>query len=392
MRAPTSIAVCCLALSSLVLHGCGEASETPDELTRFEVTVESLAPNYPYFASGVFETPVGASEPGLLLPGASYSVSFHAAPGMRLSFACMFTPSNDLFFAPTGGGIALFDASGQPRSGDLSAEVELWDAGTEIDEDLGLGSAQEPSQTAPNTGDADPNPVVRLASESYADLPPISSLIAVSLSAEPGNAFTLTITNLSDDQTLMKSDGTTSAVPIAPGVFVIHGVPNALFTQGEALPGLGLEALAEDGDPSALLASLGSDANSGTFGGMYGQDLIPLTPGGAFMFEFEAKPGERLTFASMFAQSNDLFLALEPGGVAVFDADGTPLSLQLGAEIQLWDLGTEINEYPGAGPNQAPRQSGHDTGPDEGGVVRLVDDGYAYPAASELVRVTIAPK
>jgi hypothetical protein len=41
-------------------------------------------------------------------------------PGDRLSFATMFVQSNDKFYAPAGGGLALFDANGHPVSGDLT--------------------------------------------------------------------------------------------------------------------------------------------------------------------------------------------------------------------------------------------------------------------------------
>lgn len=55
----------------------------------------------------------------------------------------------------------------------------------------------------------------------------------------------------------------------------------------------------------------------------------------------------------------------------------------------LWDAGTEVNEEPGVGPNQAPRQPAPNTGPSEHGVVRPVRDGYTYPATAEVIRVTI---
>ena len=48
----------------------------------------------------------------------------------RLSFATMYVQSNDLFLAPGDTGIALF-IDEQPISGDVTALVRLWDAGTE---------------------------------------------------------------------------------------------------------------------------------------------------------------------------------------------------------------------------------------------------------------------
>ena len=56
----------------------------------------------------------------------------------------------------------------------------------------------------------------------------------------------------------------------------------------------------------------------------------------------------------------------------------------------MWDAGTEANEEPGTGPNQAPRQSVANTGPaDEMATVRPVDDGFSYPDVADLVKVYI---
>jgi hypothetical protein len=63
--------------------------------------------------------------------------------------------------------------------------------------------------------------------------------------------------------------------------------------------------------------------------------------------------------------------------------------------VTLWDAGTEVNEEPGAGPNQAPRQSGPDTGDEEMAGVRPiaeVDDGFSYPAVADVIGVTVTPQ
>lgn len=116
--------------------------------------------------SGVFNTPDGAGDPGILLPGHSYSFTFSAQPGERLQFASMFAQSNDVFFAPVADGIPLF-VNGAPNTGDLSSLIELWDAGTEMNEEPGIGSYQAPRQPAPDTGPADSNPDVRLVNDGY---------------------------------------------------------------------------------------------------------------------------------------------------------------------------------------------------------------------------------
>ncbi|MQA90416.1 MAG: hypothetical protein GEU90_09285 [Gemmatimonas sp.] len=93
----------------------------------------------------------------------------------------------------------------------------------------------------------------------------------------------------------------------------------------------------------------------------------------------------------MLGQSNDLFFSPDERGIDLF-AGNRPVSGDVTDQVDLWDAGTEINEPPGAGPNQAPRQSGPDTGPDENGVVRLVEDGFVYPEVSEMIRVTLQPQ
>ena len=115
----------------------------------------------------------------------------------------------------------------------------------------------------------------------------------------------------------------------------------------------------------------------------------PLTPGSAYEFTFVARPGARLSFATMYVQSNDLFLAPGDTGIALFADDGLPISGDITDQIGLWDAGTEVNEEPGVGANQAPRQAAANTGADEGGTVRLVDDGYTYPAVADVVSITV---
>ena len=62
--------------------------------------------------------------------------------------------------------------------------------------------------------------------------------------------------------------------------------------------------------------------------------------------------------------------------------------------IYLWDAGTEVNQEPGLGPDQAPRQNAPNTGASERKAVQLakdVRDGFNYPKVSGVLRVTITP-
>lgn len=102
---------------------------------------------------GVFNTPVGAMAAGPIRPGDSFEFTVMAVRGMKLHITQMFGQSNDWFYAPAANGIALFDAKDNPVNGDVTDQFILWDAGTEKDEEIGIGANQGPRQKGPNTGD-----------------------------------------------------------------------------------------------------------------------------------------------------------------------------------------------------------------------------------------------
>jgi hypothetical protein len=120
----------------------------------------------------------------------------------------------------------------------------------------------------------------------------------------------------------------------------------------------------------------------------------PIFPGGAYEFVVSAAEGDALSLATMFIQSNDLFLAPAPDGVDLFE-NGEPVTGDVTDRFALWDAGTEIDQQPGTGADQAPRQSGLDTGAadDNSDVVSPVEavnpEGYDYPAVEDVVRVTV---
>jgi hypothetical protein len=128
-------------------------------------------------ATGVFDTPIGATAARPAMPGEAFAFQVTASPGDRLSFATMFGMSNDWFFAPDG--IALF-ADGTPRTGDVTGDVALHDAGTEVDEEIAIGPDTAPQQPAPNTGAADAQVGVRVVTpDRYAV--PVTSHLRVTL-------------------------------------------------------------------------------------------------------------------------------------------------------------------------------------------------------------------
>ena len=434
------------AALALALGGCSDDDDpvAPSTGETFTVTIENVTAARDFFGSGSFAIPAGASMPGPIGPGGAYEVQFGAAPGQRLSFATMMVQSNDLFYAPDEDGIELYPG-GNPLTGDLTDQLRLWDAGTELNEEPGLGPNQAPRQGAPDTGPADSDNSVRLVDDGYA-YPDVAAVIKASLSYQGEGLFTLRIENVSTAQTLQPSSGPSLPVPLSPGVIVIHtgsaplftagmaerseglehlaedgdigalaaaiadrsglvsplapgayavhdaGMP--IFTSGMADAGRGLEAAAEDGDPSGLAAyleSLDEVSAAGAFTIPEGESSAgPLFPGHSFRFTVSAVPGDRLSLATMLGQSNDLFFGFGDLGLALFDGSGEAVTGDVTAQLRLWDAGTEQNQWPGAGPDQAPRQSAADTGADDSDpAVRPVSDGFEYPAVSDVVRVTI---
>jgi hypothetical protein len=206
--------------------------------------------------------------------------------------------------------------------------------------------------------------------------------------------FTVRIENVSTPSTLKLSNGTTAPAPHSPGVWVVQERPARLFVSGKVQPGWGLETQAEDGDPTKLAQHCMHHEGvlaSGVFNVPQGDDKPgPALPGKAYEFTLTAKPGDRLAFATMFGQSNDVFFAPDEKGIALF-ANGRPVSGDFTSQVQLWDAGTEKNEEPGAGPNQAPRQAAPNTGASESKPVAKLKDAYTWPRVADVIRVTITP-
>ncbi len=431
-----------LALLALSLFSCDDddTQVNPPEATTasFTVTIENVTIPVDFFASNVFNTPEGTASPGVAVGGEAYVFTFNARPGQRLSFATMYVQTNDLFFAFDDEGIALYDNNNDPISGDLTSQVQIWDAGTEVNQEPGVGDAQAPRQGGPDVG-TEESEAVRLIADVNDGFtyPAANELINVSISNDGGTEFTVRLENVSGDNDTPMSplspgvwvvhesgtplftegevdaeegleaiaedgDATTLGAfladnsglvsPLSPGAYVVHSDAVTFFTEGQADAGLGIEGIAEDGDPSNLVASLdGVDGVSGVvaFNTPVGAASPgPIGPGGSYEFTFTASEGEFLSLATMFIQSNDLFYAFEPEGIALFN-NGVPINGDVTNQLALWDAGTEVNEFPGVGANQAPRQSGPDTGEVEDGTIEEITNFALYPPTNEVIRITV---
>jgi archaellum component FlaF (FlaF/FlaG flagellin family) len=428
-----------LSASIFLFSQCDKLDELGDghgvkpSTEKFKVTIENVQIPKLYFSSGVFNTPKGAGSPGPATPGNAFEFSFNAGKGQRLSFVTMFGRSNDLFFAPDGKGIELYQGD-TPISGDITSMIKLWDAGTEMNEAPGMGMYQANTEPAPNTGPGESKPVteISMVNDGFT-YPSVASILKVTISNDGTTKFTVRI-----------EDVMGAFTPVSPGCWVIHTSDYPIFEPGKTDRGLGLEANAEDGNPvnlgkylsdnSGLVTPISPGVWTVTKAGMhpvfqnnqldYGDGLkfiaqggdptmlasalktksgilstgvyniplgasaaAPLLPGDKFEFTVTATKGSYLSFASMFGQSNDLFFAPSDTGIPLWNGN-VPTFGDVSSQVSLWDDGTEVNEYPGAGNHQPARGTG---GVVENKNIMVVNDGYTYMATSSLIKVTITP-
>lgn len=444
--------------------------------TTFEIKIENVGRPTPMLKSGAFTTPVGASQAGPAGPGEAYEVSFTAGTeelpgtGMQASFATMFVQSNDAFYAFQSGGISLFESGdpiGESSPADVTAQVALWDAGTEVDQEPGLGDNQAPRQSSADTGPDEDGSIVQITDtdgdgmleDGGFEYPAVEDVVQVTVSSEAdaasgGYRFTIRIENVSDEsgatangepiplspgsfaahfdqapngndvgffpagnaapagiegiaedglpgthvQALASLTGVT--VPFSPGAFASHTDDIQPFETGESASA-GIEAVAEDGTPATLADELSTENSdqvitSGAFTTPDGaSNPGPIGPGASYTFTVTATQEHLLSFATMYVQSNDLFYALSTNGFDLFDDSGNPVSGDVTARLCLYDAGTEGDEEPGVGLNQAPRQSAVNTGPGGEGSITQVngeDDGYSYSDPDDIIKVTITPQ
>lgn len=202
--------------------------------------------------------------------------------------------------------------------------------------------------------------------------------------------FKVRIENISNSDGLAAADGSRYPFALSPGMFVVTNEKTDFFKAGKKAKN-GLEAQAEDGNPELLsknLLTLVGSSKMGIFNMPVGAETAaPILPGGAYEFIFTAEEGMKLNFITMYGQSNDLFYAPEKA-IDLF-VKGEALSGDITGKLLLWDAGTEVNQAPGIGDQQAPRQKSANTGATEKGVVKTVKDGFSYPNTTDVLKVTV---
>lgn len=392
----------------------GGGSNTGSQLFKVENVLEVT----PLVESGTF---MGEGDPPVILPGQKISFSFSAGKGQALSFATMYGWSNDLFFAPDNPGIALFDEDGMPLEGDVSDQVKLWDNGTKVN--------QEPGMDVPEAPDEDEliMEIDGMDAQGHTYLS-ADELMKTTLTYEGNSVFTCTIENI--------SGGTANETPFSPGVWaisnfiggelldenplfeegqktanglqplaemgdnsllagylsehtgvvtglspvlvVVYQGKNPLFSEGEKDRGEGLADIAQTGDAMALKTFL--EEKKGVRN-VYVLGDSPVTPGNSVEQEIDFQYGDRITFATMFGSSNDWFYSFDDKGVKAWETG------DLTASVKLWDDGTAVNQYPGAGNSQVGFGGAPQT--EESENIREVGDTYPVPAVKDVIHVSL---
>ncbi|GAB4051396.1 hypothetical protein GCM10028810_49280 [Spirosoma litoris] len=308
----------------------------------------------------------------------------------------MYGWSNDLFFAPENPGIAVYDATGNPIQGDVSSQIKLWDNGTRINQVPGSsvnhpGTADSQSITEVNGVDAQGNTYLSA-----------SKLIKAMLAYDGNSYFTLTLQNI--------SGGTANETPLSPGVWAVsyivggnllnpaplyskgqpsangltsiaekgdngplstyisgitgiftplspilvvvyNGITNPLFTVGQKDRGEGLKPLAQKGNADTLAATLQTKPGVKAVYVLHAPGTNVLLPvingqsGGKVSQTLTVSTGDRVAIATMYGFSNDWFFASTDGVDATQKGD-------ISSTIALYDNGTAINQFPGAGITQ----------------------------------------
>lgn len=420
-----------LAFSSCKKKDKEEDMTTENMTTTSTLTVENVLSAQPLVESGTFQ---GTGTPPVILPGQSVTIHFSAAKGEALSFATMYGWSNDLFFAPANPGIAVYDASGNPIEGDVSSQIKLWDNGTRIN--------QAPGSAVMHPGTADSKNITEVVgTDAQGNSYLAASLLMNAMLKYDGNSyFTLTIKNI--------SGSTTNETPFSPGVWcvsyivggnllnaaplyakdkptangltsiaemgnnvplstyvssitgiftpyspilvvVYNGIDNPVYKEGELDRGKGLKLLAQRGNADTLAAYLK------TVVGVKAVYVLPapttkvLLPvisgqvGGKVSQGITASSGDRLLIATMYGFSNDWFFASTGNGV-----DAT-VKGDISTSIGLFDNGTAVNQFPGAGITQFNLAG---TPLDESKMIVAVPNPNGFttlPGISNLIKVTL---
>ena len=387
-------ALSAVVLAGLVFTSCSKDDDMkPSTGSMRTLTVENIVTPKLFVESGSFKN---MGESPIIQPGQSVSFKFKAGKGQALMFTTMYGKSKDWFFASQQPGIKLFNAQGKAMTGDVSSQIKLWDNGTKNDK----------------TGANESNPIMEVKGVDA------SKLLNVMLSyEEPTSEFTLTIKNTSAgiwtvstfdgnkllaekpfftpgeksnpemtdiaqmgkiDKLKMKVEANTGIITgISPVLVVVYqGEKNPIYELGKNDPGMGLKDLAQKGNASKLQESLKKMKG---VKGIYIAGTAPVGPGQKVMTQYKAGDGDKLAFVTMFGFSNDWFYANEQALSAKLSGDITN-------KTALFDSGTGVDQYPGAGNRQALFGG---TPQAENKPISKVGTTFPVPPVNKVLKITI---
>jgi hypothetical protein len=178
--------------------------------------------------------------------------------------------------------------------------------------------------------------------------------------------------------------------PLSPILVVVYnGSENPFYKSGENDRGEGLKELAQKGNADVLAAALmskGGVKNVYVLKEPTSIVLLPKigsNPGGKVSHTLSLTPGDRIAIATMYGFSNDWFFATKGNGI-----DGSATG-DVSGSIGLYDNGTAIDQFPGAGITQFNLAG---TPLVESKVIALVPNPNQFttlPAIGSIIKVTL---
>lgn len=342
----------------------------------------------------------------IIHPGQSVQFKFSAGKNQALMFVTMYGKSKDWFFASEQPGIKLFDKQGKAMTGDVSSQVKLWDNGTVNDKTsaaeslpikevqgidasklMRLTLAYEEStseftltlmNTSAGTGHETPfSPGVWAVSTFDG-----KKLLAEKPFFTPGEKSNPEISDIAQKGDIgklkAKVEANTGVITgISPVLLVVYqGAMNPIYELGKKDLGLGLKELSQKGNLDKLKENLKKKQGVKE---VYVLGTAPIGPGQKVMVSYKAAKGDMLAYASMFGFSNDWFYANEKAVSALSTGDITK-------STGLFDSGTGVDQFPGAGNRQAlfggmPQA--------ESKPISKVGDKFPVPSVEKVLRISI---
>ncbi|MCI0534182.1 MAG: spondin domain-containing protein [Verrucomicrobiales bacterium] len=289
-----------------------------------------------------------------IAPGQRRSLRFSldpSAPGDRyFTYASMAIPSNDAFIG-NGDPLmqAVFDGAGRFVGGSwIVPGGQVWDAGTEVNDELPANTAFF-GQTTAKTG-APQNGTIQLhagfKAKGAGGILDAAMFANADFKAANYQVARITISRAVDVVAIVESLALQNGTYLTPLWMGFHNGNFDLFNDGSpASPGL--ESVAEDGATTKLseefTASGAGSVQAVTSSG-------PIAPGQRRVLSFSLDPiapeNRYFTYASMVIPSNDAFIGNgNPQGRALFDAAGNFVGGSwIVTSDQVKDAGTEVND------------------------------------------------